>query len=122
MSLRKDYENLPSLETIVRVQQWDFYSSVSIPAVARDPIFTPLFTAILGSGGFTIGSAFISYASIATAIATTALTIGLQALMAPKPPKAEDGKFPSANQSRTAYGVWGETGQPAPSCCGRPTG
>lgn len=105
MSLRKDYENLPSLEIIVRVQQWDFYSSVSIPAVARDPIFTPLFTALLGSGGFTIGSAFISYASIATAIATTALTIGLQALMAPKPPKAEDGKFPL--RQPIPYRIWG---------------
>ncbi len=105
MSLRREYENLPSLEIISRVEQWDFYSSVSIPAIARDPIFTPLFTAVLGTGGFTLGSAFISYASIATAIATTALTVGLQALMMPKPPKPEKGKLPL--QQAIPYRIWG---------------
>lgn len=62
--------------------------------VRRDPIFTPLFTALLGSGGFTLFGTTISYASIATAIATTALTIGLQYALAPKPPKPEDGRAP----------------------------
>lgn len=64
--------------------------------VLFDPIFTPIFTAVLGSGGFAIGATTISYASIASAIATTAISIGLQALMAqtPKPPKPEDGRSP----------------------------
>nr|WP_246812728.1 hypothetical protein [Ensifer sp. ENS07] len=68
--------------------------------VLFDPIFTPIFTAVLGTGGIAIGAATISYASIATAIATTALSIGLQAIMAqtPKPPKPEDGRSP-LNQS-----------------------
>ncbi|MDX0318908.1 hypothetical protein GOC38_14800 [Sinorhizobium meliloti] len=64
--------------------------------VLFDPIFTPIFTAVLGSGGFAIGATTISYASIASAIATTAISIGLQALLAqtPKPPKPEDGRSP----------------------------
>ncbi|WEX76879.1 Ig-like domain-containing protein [Sinorhizobium numidicum] len=64
--------------------------------VLFDPIFTPIFTAVLGSGGFAIGATTITYASIASAIATTALSIGLQALLAqtPKPPKPEDGRSP----------------------------
>ncbi|RVN97031.1 hypothetical protein CN105_02590 [Sinorhizobium meliloti] len=64
--------------------------------VLFDPIFTPIFTAVLGTGAFNIGVASISYASIASAIATTAISIGLQALLAqaPKPPKPEDGRAP----------------------------
>ncbi|MDE3771038.1 hypothetical protein I7F96_08700 [Sinorhizobium meliloti] len=64
--------------------------------VLFDPIFTPIFTAVLGSGGFAIGATTISYASIASAIATTAISIGLQAALAqaPKPPKPEDGRSP----------------------------
>ncbi|MBN9079681.1 MAG: hypothetical protein BGN87_18515 [Rhizobiales bacterium 65-79] len=62
--------------------------------VRRDPIFTPLFTAIFGTGGFTLFGSTISYAAIASAIATTAITAGLQYLLAPKPPKPEDGRQP----------------------------
>ncbi|TIX61477.1 MAG: hypothetical protein E5V25_24025, partial [Mesorhizobium sp.] len=64
--------------------------------VHKDPIFTPIFTAILGTGGFSLfgGSITISYAAIASAIATTALTVGLAYAMAPKPPKPEDGRQP----------------------------
>jgi hypothetical protein len=65
----------------------NFYS-----VVLFDPILTPLFTAILGGGGITIFGATFSYASIATAIASTAITFGLQYLLSPKPPKPEDGK------------------------------
>jgi hypothetical protein len=63
------------------------------PLPCRDPIFTPLFTSILTGVGFSAGVAAIG-APVLTAIATTALTIGLNALMAPKPPKPEDGKAP----------------------------
>lgn len=70
------------------------HSTFLYSPVVFDPIFTPIFTAIIGSGGFTIGATTISYASIASAIATTALSIGIQAMMAPKPPKPEDGKVP----------------------------
>lgn len=70
-----------------------------------DPIFTPLFTAIIGTGGITIGATTITYASIAAAIATTALSIGLQALLAPKPPKPEDGKVPKVQS--IPYRQWG---------------
>lgn len=59
-----------------------------------DPIFTPIFTAVFGTAGITIGATTITFASIATAIATTALTVGLQMLLAPKPPKPEEAKFP----------------------------
>lgn len=72
--------------------------------VVFDPIFTPLFTAVLGTGGITIGASTITYASIASAIATTALSIGIQMLMAPKPPKPEAAKVP-LNQA-IPYRIW----------------
>jgi hypothetical protein len=68
-------------------------TSTLYPVARRDPIFTPIFTAVLGSGGFAIGATTITYASIASAIATTALGI-LLTPGAPKPPKPEDGKVP----------------------------
>lgn len=68
-----------------------------------DPIFTPLFTALLGP--VTIGSTSITYASVAAAIATTALSIGLQLLLAPKPPTPEDGKVPKVQA--IPYRQWG---------------
>ncbi|RVH74289.1 hypothetical protein CN203_23685 [Sinorhizobium meliloti] len=79
------------------LQRYGLGSTTSLYSeVMFDPIFTPIFTAVLGAGGFNIGVASISYASIASAIATTAISIGLQALMAqtPKPPKPEDGRSP----------------------------
>ncbi len=90
-----------SLHHRVMLQRYGLGCSTSLYSqVLFDPIFTPIFTAVLGTGGITIGAATISYASIATAIATTALSIGLQAIMAqtPKPPKPEDGRSP-LNQS-----------------------
>jgi hypothetical protein len=62
--------------------------------VRRDPIFTPIFTAIFGSGGFSLFGVSIGYAQLASAIAATALSIGLQYALAPKPPKPEDGRQP----------------------------
>ncbi|SOC45773.1 hypothetical protein SAMN05892877_117162 [Rhizobium subbaraonis] len=61
--------------------------------VVFDPIFTPLFTSIFGASfaATTAGSFLISTASF---IATTAITMGIQLLMAPKPPKPEDVKIP----------------------------
>lgn len=70
-------------------------SSNCYPVARRDPIFTPLFTAILGAGGFGLtGTALSVGVGLSTAIATTALTIGISALLAPKPPKPEDGHLP----------------------------
>jgi hypothetical protein len=63
------------------------------PVARRDPIFTPIFTSFFATLGFSASTAaFLGAAT--TAIATTALSIGIQALMAPKPPKPEDGKVP----------------------------
>ncbi|MCR6498407.1 hypothetical protein MUO32_05115 [Shinella sp. CPCC 101442] len=59
--------------------------------VVFDPIFTPIFAGTV-LGNITIAG--ISAATIASAIATTALSIGLQYLLAPKPPKPDDGKQP----------------------------
>ncbi|TIN80696.1 hypothetical protein [Mesorhizobium sp.] len=73
--------------------------------VHKDPIFTPIFTAILGSGGFTLFGTTISYAAIASAIVTTALTVGLSYLMTPKPPKPEDGRQPLTQP--IPYRFWG---------------
>lgn len=68
--------------------------------VLKDPIFTPLFTALFsttflgGAATWTLFGGAISAATVAAAIATTALSIGLQYLLAPKPPKPEDGRQP----------------------------
>lgn len=68
--------------------------------VLQDPIFTPLFTALFsttflgGAATWTLFGGAISLASVASAIAVTALTIGLQYAMMPKPPKPEDGRAP----------------------------
>lgn len=75
------------------------------PLARRDPILTPIFTAIIGTGGFTIAGTTITYAAIASAIATTALAIGAQALLAPKPPKPEDGKVPKVQS--IPHRIWG---------------
>jgi hypothetical protein len=71
--------------------------------VVFDPIFTPLMGAIFGTA--TIGATGITWASVASAIATTALTIGIQAMMMPEPPKPENGKFPL--QQAIPYRIWG---------------
>jgi hypothetical protein len=81
------------------------HSTFLYSPVVFDPIFTPIFTAILGTGGITIGASTITYASIASAIATTALSIGIQAIMAPKPPKAEAAKVPL--KQSIPYRIWG---------------
>jgi hypothetical protein len=77
--------------------------------VRRDPIFTPLFTAILGTGGISLFGTTISYATIASAIATTALTIGVSYALAPKPPKPEDGRQPLTQAVPFRFWGVGET-------------
>ncbi|UIK07798.1 hypothetical protein LZK81_20020 [Neorhizobium galegae] len=106
------------------MREIDLYSNTRIPTPPRrDPIFTPLFTAILGAGGLGLsGTALSVGVGVASAIATTALTIGLQALMAPKPPKPEKGKLPmqqpiphrifgyGRNQTAGAFMLWAVEG------------
>jgi hypothetical protein len=74
------------------------------PIARRDPIFTPLFTAVFSGVGLT-GTALNVAVGLSTAIATTALTIGIQAMMMPEPPKPENGKFPL--QQAIPYRIWG---------------
>ena len=108
MSLRYSYESTPSEEIARRVAAIDLSQANwlrSTTTAAYDPIFTPIFTAILGTGGITIGASTITYASIATAIATTALTVGLQMMLAPKPPTPEDAKY--AMRQPIPYRIWG---------------
>ncbi len=94
-----------SLHHRMMLQRYGLGHSTSLYSqVVFDPIFTPLFTAVLGTGGITIGASTITYASIASAIATTALSIGIQMLMAPKPPKPEAAKVP-LNQA-IPYRIW----------------
>lgn len=95
-----------SLHHRMMLQRYGLGHSTSLYSqVVFDPIFTPLFTAVLGTGGITIGASTITYASIASAIATTALSIGIQMLMAPKPPKPEAAKVPLAQS--IPYRIWG---------------
>ncbi len=106
MSLRTLYENLSSEEALRRGWENSLYASSSLvrPAPVYDPIFTPIFTAVFGTAGITIGAQTITFASIASALATTALAIGIQALLAPKPPDPEDGRVPKTQS--TPSRVW----------------
>lgn len=105
--MRMLYENATSEQILHRGRHFDLYNSTFIrtPPPCHDPIFTPIFTAIFGS--VTIGG--VSVAGIASAIATTALTIGLQAMMAPKPPTPEDGKAPLTQAIPYRIYGYGET-------------
>ncbi|CDN52544.1 Hypothetical protein RG1141_CH01790 [Neorhizobium galegae bv. officinalis bv. officinalis str. HAMBI 1141] len=104
--IRRHFENLSSEEIEVRLRELALYSSTKIPEARRDPIFTPIFTAILGAGGLGLSGAALSIGvGLASAIATTALTIGLQMIMAPKPPKAEAAKIPLTQP--IPYRIWG---------------
>lgn len=68
-------------------------SSTLLDQHHADPIFTPIFISIFGAGGFTIFGTTVTWASIASAIATTALTIGLSMLLM-KPPKPDKTRQP----------------------------
>ena len=78
MSNRTPYEDAPTEETVRRVRSLDLRSSTSLrtPPEHADPIFTPIFTsAFLALNFSAAASAFL--ASAATAIATTAVTPGI---------------------------------------------
>lgn len=102
MSLKAMYEDVPSDAHYYFANYADSHFLRHTTA-HYDPIFTPLFTAILGSA--TIAGTTITWASVAAAIATTALSIGIQMLMAPKPPKAEAARVPLTQA--IPYRSWG---------------
>jgi hypothetical protein len=64
----------------------------------QDPIFTPIFTSLLASvgitGGITIAGTTITYGALLSGVATAALTALVGVLLAPSPPKPEDGRAP----------------------------
>lgn len=105
------------------IYESDLRSSTNLfPTKRRDPIFTPLFTALFTSIGFSATTA-ATLAGLATAITVTAISIGIQALLAPKPPKPEDGKAPKVqsvpyrqwcvgrNRLAGAYMLWDARGK-----------
>lgn len=103
MSLKTRYEDVPSEATHYFTtcrHPLDFLCSTT---ALYDPIFTPLFTSIFGASfaATTAGSFLVSAASF---IATTAITMGIQMLMAPKPPKPEDVKIP--RRQAVPYRQW----------------
>lgn len=79
-------------------------TTAKFPIARRDPIFTPLFTAVFSSLGLTVGTGLTTAVTISSAIATTALAIGIQALMAPKPPDPESGRVPKTQS--TPFRIW----------------
>lgn len=108
------FEHADSAETLRRIQRIDLYASTvlkSAPVQSDDPILTPLFASYFASVGisgsfFGIGLAN-ALGSLATAIVTTAVSIGVQMLLAPKPPKPEDGKVPVMQAIPPRYWVVG---------------
>ncbi|WFU88995.1 hypothetical protein QA644_08120 [Rhizobium sp. CC1099] len=97
-----------SLHHRMMLQRYGLACTTSLYSqVLFDPIFTPIFTALF-TPIFGAGTALTSFAvGAAAAIATTALTVGLQLLLAPsvKTPKPEDGKVPKAQS--IPYRWWG---------------
>ncbi len=106
MSLKATYEAVPSeAEHYFDAHRWEWQDRFLRGTTAHyDPIFTPLFTSLFTSLGFSAATAGI-LATGAAAIATTAISIGIQALLAPKPPKPEDGKIPKIQS--IPYRWWG---------------
>lgn len=89
------YECAPTEEVLYRLRVIDLWAHTSLKTVPKhfDPIFTPIFTSAFASIGFSAGTAGI-LGGVATGIATSALSVGLNMLLAPKPPTPEDGKIP----------------------------
>lgn len=117
------FERTDSEETFRRVKEIDFWSSTAMKTPPRhDPILTPIFTSFFINLGFSATAAAIAGAAT-TAIVTTAVSIGIQALLAPKPPKPEDGKVPKVqsiphrwwgvgrNRTAGAYMLWEAKGK-----------
>ncbi|WP_158665024.1 hypothetical protein [Ensifer adhaerens] len=101
------YESAPSEEIIHRVRVDLCACSSHDSPVLFDPIFTPIFTAPF-TPIFGAGTALTTFAvGAATAAAITALTVGLQLLLAPsvRTPKSEDGKVPK--MQAIPYRWWG---------------
>lgn len=107
MRVNSLYETAPSDEVYRRWLEQDRYASTFLRAAPPryDPILTPIFTSFFSTTlGFSATvSAFLG--SAATALVTTALSIGLQMLLAPSPPKPEDGKIPKTQS--VPYRWWG---------------
>jgi len=117
------FERTDSEETFRRVKEIDFWSSTAMKTPPRhDPILTPIFTSFFLNLGFSATAAALAGAAT-TAIVTTAVSIGIQALLAPKPPKPEDGKVPKVqsiphrwwgvgrNRTAGAYMLWEAKGK-----------
>lgn len=124
--LRAPYYHGPSLFDPYHEHIWNYTlrrTTTHYPIARRDPIFTPLFSAVFSAAGITAGAATTTLVSVASAIATTAVTMGLQMLLAPKPPKPEDGKAPKTqalpyrqwcvgrNRIAGAYMLWESKGK-----------
>lgn len=73
-----------------------------------DPIFTPLFLSIIGPGTISFFGTTVSLASLASAIATTAVVAGISYLLAPKPPKPEEVRNPLTQALPPKFWVGGE--------------
>lgn len=121
--MKRAFEDLPSGEIIHRVRSRDLSGSVSLGAmevrhtgVIEGFILFSLTALVPGISNAALG--FLTTAL--TSLATTAIVTGLQFLLMPKPPKAEDGKFPRAqaiphriygigtNRVAGAYMLWEE--------------
>lgn len=103
------FENAETWEISRQMGDMEFRTSGNFERqYQEDPIFLPLFTAILGGGGFTLFGATITYAGIASAIATTALVAGISYLLSPKPPKPEDARLPLTQAIPARFWIIGE--------------
>ncbi len=81
MSNRSKYEDMSSEEALRATLATDLQSSTFLRGAGThyDPIFTPIFTALGFTGTITLGTFTLgTTAGLASAIATTAVTAGVQ--------------------------------------------
>lgn len=103
------FENAESWEVSRQMGDMEFRTSGNFERqYQEDPIFLPIFTSIIGGGGFTLFGATVTYAGIASAIATTALVAGISYLLSPKPPKPEDARHPLTQAIPARFWIVGE--------------
>ena len=68
-----------SIHKHMRDLRWGLSGSTYLYSpLVFDPIFTPLFSAVFSAATFTAGAATTTLVSVASAIATTAITKGIQ--------------------------------------------
>lgn len=80
MSLKRNYEDLPSEEVLRRMKVEDFSTHCRMEKELNDPVIFPIVSSFFVSVGFGPAAAAVAAAAV-TAIATTSVSRGVQMVM-----------------------------------------